>query len=161
MLYTYWICANFSFRDRNKRKRKKSRTFCCCLSSNCGHCCYDEKLMTEKERRMNRKNYVPSNLLCRNKKRIIRLRIHCTTNYIRRINKSNWRTFDFDSWLWNEKKTMILGCLRIEEKKRKLFPSQVFRWNSDSQQDEWHGRIRFRLDKWNRCQPISLCIDNE
>lgn len=29
-----------------------SRSLCCCLCSKCGYCCYDEKLMQEKERRM-------------------------------------------------------------------------------------------------------------
>lgn len=29
-----------------------SRALCCCLCSNCGYCCYDEKRMAEKERRM-------------------------------------------------------------------------------------------------------------
>lgn len=28
------------------------RSLCCCLCSKCGYCCYDEKLMEEKERRM-------------------------------------------------------------------------------------------------------------
>ncbi|XP_057669482.1 potassium channel subfamily K member 18 isoform X1 [Diorhabda carinulata] len=32
-----------------------SRALCCCLCSNCGYCCYDEKRMAEKERRMKRK----------------------------------------------------------------------------------------------------------
>lgn len=31
------------------------RALCCCLCSNCGYCCYDEKRMAEKERRMKRK----------------------------------------------------------------------------------------------------------
>ncbi|XP_048482283.1 uncharacterized protein LOC105386898 [Plutella xylostella] len=29
-----------------------SRALCCCLCSNCGYCCYDERRMAEKERRM-------------------------------------------------------------------------------------------------------------
>ncbi|XP_050548640.1 potassium channel subfamily K member 18-like [Daktulosphaira vitifoliae] len=29
-----------------------TRSLCCCLCSKCGYCCYDEKLMEEKERRM-------------------------------------------------------------------------------------------------------------
>ncbi|EDW00384.1 GH12835, partial [Drosophila grimshawi] len=32
-----------------------SKALCCCLCSNCGYCCYDEKRMAEKERRMKRK----------------------------------------------------------------------------------------------------------
>lgn len=32
-----------------------SRALCCCLCSNCGYCCYDEKKMLEKERRKKRK----------------------------------------------------------------------------------------------------------
>ncbi|KAK5638567.1 hypothetical protein RI129_012862 [Pyrocoelia pectoralis] len=32
-----------------------SRALCCCLCSNCGYCCYDEKRMAEKERKMKRK----------------------------------------------------------------------------------------------------------
>lgn len=32
-----------------------SRALCCCLCSNCGYCCYDEKRMAEKERRLKRK----------------------------------------------------------------------------------------------------------
>lgn len=32
-----------------------SRALCCCLCSNCGYCCYDEKRMAEKERRMKQK----------------------------------------------------------------------------------------------------------
>ncbi|XP_018331975.1 potassium channel subfamily K member 18-like [Agrilus planipennis] len=32
-----------------------SRALCCCLCSNCGYCCYDEKRMAEKERRLRRK----------------------------------------------------------------------------------------------------------
>lgn len=32
-----------------------SRALCCCLCSNCGYCCYDEKRMAEKELRMRRK----------------------------------------------------------------------------------------------------------
>lgn len=31
------------------------RALCCCLCSNCGYCCYDEKRMAEKERRMKKK----------------------------------------------------------------------------------------------------------
>lgn len=31
------------------------RALCCCLCSNCGYCCYDEKRMAEKERRLKRK----------------------------------------------------------------------------------------------------------
>ncbi|KAJ8958456.1 hypothetical protein NQ318_002243 [Aromia moschata] len=32
-----------------------SRALCCCLCSNCGYCCYDEKRMAEKEKRMKKK----------------------------------------------------------------------------------------------------------
>lgn len=32
-----------------------SRALCCCLCSNCGYCCYDEKRMAEKERKMKKK----------------------------------------------------------------------------------------------------------
>ncbi|KAF5272885.1 hypothetical protein FQR65_LT17301 [Abscondita terminalis] len=32
-----------------------SRALCCCLCSNCGYCCYDEKRMAEKEKKMKRK----------------------------------------------------------------------------------------------------------
>lgn len=32
-----------------------SRALCCCLCSNCGYCCYDERKMMEKERRKKRK----------------------------------------------------------------------------------------------------------
>lgn len=32
-----------------------NRALCCCLCSNCGYCCYDEKRMAEKERRLKRK----------------------------------------------------------------------------------------------------------
>lgn len=32
-----------------------TRSLCCCLCSNCGYCCYDEKRMQEKERRMRKK----------------------------------------------------------------------------------------------------------
>lgn len=31
------------------------RALCCCLCSNCGYCCYDEKRMAEKERRTKKK----------------------------------------------------------------------------------------------------------
>ncbi|XP_014250578.1 TWiK family of potassium channels protein 7-like [Cimex lectularius] len=32
-----------------------TRSLCCCLCSNCGYCCYDEKRMQEKEQRMRKK----------------------------------------------------------------------------------------------------------
>ncbi|KAG5879746.1 hypothetical protein JTB14_021495 [Gonioctena quinquepunctata] len=32
-----------------------SRALCCCLCSNCGYCCYDEKRMAEKEKKMKKK----------------------------------------------------------------------------------------------------------
>lgn len=32
-----------------------NRALCCCLCSNCGYCCYDEKRMADKERRLKRK----------------------------------------------------------------------------------------------------------
>ncbi|CAO1403408.1 unnamed protein product [Diamesa tonsa] len=32
-----------------------SRALCCCLCSNCGYCCYDEKRMAEKERKTKKK----------------------------------------------------------------------------------------------------------
>ncbi|XP_052739237.1 TWiK family of potassium channels protein 12-like [Bicyclus anynana] len=39
-----------------------SRALCCCLCSNCGYCCYDERRMAEKERRMKLKRQQEENL---------------------------------------------------------------------------------------------------
>ncbi|XP_038213693.1 TWiK family of potassium channels protein 9-like [Zerene cesonia] len=43
-----------------------SRALCCCLCSNCGYCCYDERRMAEKERRMKLKRQQEENLNSQN-----------------------------------------------------------------------------------------------
>lgn len=40
-----------------------SRALCCCLCSKCGYCCYDEKRMADKERRMKKKRQLEENKL--------------------------------------------------------------------------------------------------
>lgn len=61
LIYLHWLSSRFYQRNLIIISNYillfcfNFRALCCCLCSNCGYCCYDEKRMAEKERRMKRK----------------------------------------------------------------------------------------------------------
>ncbi|KAK9876219.1 hypothetical protein WA026_012518 [Henosepilachna vigintioctopunctata] len=89
-----------------------SRALCCCLCSNCGYCCYDEKKMLEKERRKKRKRQQIEMQQQLGLQEPFYVRSNSTfVNNIHSPNKDAvFKEFDSLSTTDNESKISIHGC---------------------------------------------------
>ncbi|XP_045469717.1 TWiK family of potassium channels protein 7 [Harmonia axyridis] len=88
-----------------------SRALCCCLCSNCGYCCYDEKKMLEKERRKKRKRQQMEMQQQLGLQEPFYVRSNTYANSIHSPNKEGmFKELDSLSATDNESKISIHGC---------------------------------------------------